>query len=76
ATNIVNATTEGYQSRQGQVVSKPLQGAAYVPLPPEGEVDLGRELVNLTLAKQSYAATARAISSVATTEKQGLDALA
>ncbi len=75
ATNIVNATTPGYQSQQGQVVSKPLQGAAYVPLPSEGEVDLGRELVNLTIAKQTYAATAHAISSIAKTETQGIDAL-
>ncbi|MDO8608068.1 MAG: hypothetical protein Q7R40_16150 [Phaeospirillum sp.] len=76
ANNVVNAVTEGYRSERGQVVSKPLQGAGYVPLPPEGEVDLGREMVNLTLAKQTYAATARALSSIAKTEKQGLDALA
>ena len=76
ANNIVNANTPGYAAEQGQVVSKSLQGAAYVPLPPEGEVDLGRELVNLTLAKQTYAATAHAISSISKTEKKGLDALA
>ncbi|TPW02944.1 MAG: hypothetical protein FD129_3122 [bacterium] len=58
------------------VVSKPLQGAAYVPLPPEGEVDLGREVINLTQAKHVYAATARVYSSIVETEKKGLDALA
>lgn len=76
ANNVVNANTQGYQAEQGQVVSRPLQGAAYVPLPPEGEVDLGREMVNLTLAKQTYAATAHAFSSIAKTEQQGLDTLA
>jgi len=76
AANIVNATTEGYQSAQGQVVSRPLQGASYVPLPPEGEVDLGRELTNLTQAKQSYAAIAHTLSSIDQTEKKALDALA
>lgn len=76
AANIANATTENYESARGQVVSKPLQGAAYVPLPPEGEVDLGREVVNLTMAKHVYAATARVYSSIVETEKKGLDALA
>ncbi|CAA7617974.1 hypothetical protein [Magnetospirillum sp. SS-4] len=76
AANIANATTGDYESARGQVVSRPLQGAAYVPLPPEGEVDLGREVVNLALAKHSYTAMARAYSSIAETEKRGLDALA
>ena len=76
ANNIVNANTPGYAAEQGQVVSRSLQGTAYVPLPPEGGVDLGRELVNLTLAKQSYTAAAHAISSISQTEKKGLDALA
>ncbi|CAA7627929.1 conserved hypothetical protein [Candidatus Terasakiella magnetica] len=73
ADNIVNVTTEGYQAEQGQVVSKPLQGASYVPLPSEGPVDLGQEVVNLIRAKQTYAATAHAFSSIAKTEKRGLD---
>lgn len=76
ASNIVNATTEGYQAQRGQLVSKPLQGADFVPLPPEGEVDLGTELVTLTLASHSYSAAAKAFSSIAETEKRGLDALA
>ncbi|RAU20650.1 hypothetical protein CU669_17050 [Paramagnetospirillum kuznetsovii] len=76
ATNIVNATTEGYQAQQGQLVSKPLNGADYIPLPPEGDVDLGRELVNLSQASHSYAAAAKAFSSISETEKRALDSLA
>lgn len=76
ANNIVNVTTDGYQAQQGQVVSKPLHGAEYVPLPSEGEVDLGREIVALSQAKHSYAAAAKAFSSIEKTEKRALDALA
>ena len=76
AINIVNANTDGYQGERGQVVSKPLQGAAYVPLPSEGPVDLGQELVGLNQAKLAYGATAHALSSIADTEKTVLDALA
>ncbi|OAN43016.1 hypothetical protein A6A04_09985 [Paramagnetospirillum marisnigri] len=76
ATNIVNATTPGYQAEQGQLVSRPLNGAGYVPLPPEGEVDLGTEMVNLVLAKTSYGAAAKAFARIAETESKALDTLA
>lgn len=76
ADNIVNVVTPGYQAERGQVVSTNPSGASYVPLPPEGEVDLGRELVNLTAAKQAYSLAAHSFSSIAKTEKDGLDTLA
>ncbi|MBI3445547.1 MAG: hypothetical protein HY055_09355 [Magnetospirillum sp.] len=76
ADNIANVVTPGYEAQQGQVVSVNPSGASYVPLPPEGEVDLGRELVNLTAAKQAYSLAAHAFSSIAKTEKDGLDTLA
>ena len=76
AANIANVSTQGYQSQRGQVVSTNPSGAAYVPLPPEGDVDLGQELVNLTIAKQAYSLAAHSFSSIAKTEKEGLDTLA
>jgi len=76
ADNIANVTTGGYQAERGSLVSRPLQGAAYVPLPAEGEVDLGQEMVSLTVAKTSFEAMARAYSSIAETEKTALDSLA
>jgi flagellar basal body rod protein FlgC len=76
AANIANVLTPDYQARRGQVVSASPAGASYVPLPPEGEVDLTRDVVDLMGARQAYVATARAFSSIARTEKEGLDVLA
>lgn len=76
AGNIANATTPDYQAQRGQVVSTSPAGAAYVPLPPEGEVDLTREVVDLTQAKQAYIMAARTFSRIARTEREALDVLA
>ena len=76
AANIANAVTPDYQSQRGQPVSLTPSGVGYVALPPQGEVDLGREAVNLTIASQAYAASAKAYSSVDTTERKGLAILA
>lgn len=76
ADNIANATTPDYRAQQGQVVSVSPAGARYVPLPPEGEVDLLREVVDLGQAKQAYILAARTFSRVARTEKDALDVLA
>jgi hypothetical protein len=76
ADNIVNATTPDYQAQRGQLVSTSPAGASYVPLPPEGEVDLVREVVDLGQAKQAYILAARTFSRVARTEKEALDVLA
>lgn len=76
ASNIANVTTPDYQAARGQVVSTRPTGAAYVPLPPEGEVDLAREVVDLTQAKQAYILAARTFSRIARTEKEALDVLA
>lgn len=76
ATNIVNAASEDYQAERGALVSRPLQGPAYVPLPPEGEVDPAREMVAMMVAKTSFEAMARAYSSIAETEKNAQDSLA
>jgi flagellar basal body rod protein FlgC len=76
ASNIANVTTPDYQAARGQVVSTRPTGAAYVPLPPEGEVDLVREVVDLTQAKQAYILAARTFSRIARTEKEALDVLA
>lgn len=76
AANIANVVTPDYQAQRGQVVSVSPAGASYVPLPPEGEVDLATEVVNLTQAKQAYVAAAHAFSSIARTEKDGLNVLA
>lgn len=76
AANIANVLTPDYQAQRGQLVSTSPSGASYVPLPPEGEVDLTREVVDLMAAKQAYVAAARTFSSVARTEKEALDTLA
>ncbi|CCG41851.1 flagellar basal body protein [Magnetospirillum molischianum] len=76
AANIANVSTDGYQAERGELVSRPLQGAAYVPLPAEGGVDLAREVVALTVAKTSFEAMARAYSTITETEKTGLNSLA
>jgi flagellar basal body rod protein FlgG len=76
ADNIANATTPDYQAQRGQVVSTSPAGATYVPLPPEGEVDLTREIVDLSQAKQAYILAARTFSSIARTEKDALNVLA
>jgi flagellar basal body rod protein FlgB len=76
AGNIAHATTPDYQAQRGQVVSTSPAGAAYVPLPPEGEVDLTREVVDLGQAKQAYTLAARTFSRLARMEKEVLDVLA
>lgn len=76
AGNIANLTTPDYQAQRGQVVSASPSGARYVPLPPEGGVDLLREVVDLGQAKQAYILAARTFSSIARTEKDALDVLA
>lgn len=76
AANIANMATPDYQAERGALVSRPLQGAAYVPLPAEGEVDPAQEMVTMMVAKTSFEAMARAYSSIAETEKTGLDSLA
>lgn len=76
ADNIANVTTPDYRAQQGQVVSASPSGARYVPLPPEGGVDLLREVVDLGQAKQAYILAARTFSSIARTEKDALDVLA
>jgi len=76
ATNIVNVASDDYQAERGALVSRPLQGAAYVPLPPEGAVDPAREMVTMMVAKTSFETMARAYSTLAETEKTALDSLA
>ncbi|EME68863.1 hypothetical protein H261_16136 [Paramagnetospirillum caucaseum] len=76
AGNIANLTTPDYQAQRGQVVSTSPAGAAYVPLPPEGGVDLAREVIDLGQAKQAYILAARTFSRIARTEKEALDVLA
>ncbi|KIL98499.1 hypothetical protein CCC_01949 [Paramagnetospirillum magnetotacticum MS-1] len=76
ADNIANVTTPGYQAERGQVVSVSPAGASYVPLPPEGEVDLARQVIDLDQAKQAYVLAARTFSSIAKTEKDALNVLA
>ncbi|ARJ67776.1 hypothetical protein WV31_20005 [Magnetospirillum sp. ME-1] len=76
ADNIANVTTADYRAQQGQLVSTSPAGARYVPLPPEGGVDLLREVVDLGQAKQAYTLAARTFSRLARTEKDALDVLA
>jgi len=76
AANIANVSTADYQAERGALVSRPLQGAAYVPLPAEGEVDPAQEIVTMMVAKTSFEAMARAYASVTETEKTGLESLA
>lgn len=76
AANIANQSTPDYQAARGSLVSRPLQGAAYVPLPAEGEVDPAQEIVSMMVAKTSFEAMAKAYSTIAETEKNGLDSLA
>ncbi len=76
AANIANVDTPGYQSQRGQPVALTPSGVGYVALPPQGEVDLGHELVNLTVASQAYAASAKAFSAIDSTERKALSFLA
>ncbi len=76
AANIANVDTPGYQSQRGQPVALTPSGVGYVALPPQGEVDLGQQLVNLTVASQAYAASAKAFAAIASTETKGLAILA
>jgi len=76
AANIANQSSSDYQAARGSLVSRPLQGAAYVPLPPEGEVDPAREMVSMMVAKTSFEAMAKAYSTIAETEKNALKSLA
>lgn len=76
AGNITNVTTEGYRAARGQVVSVSPAGASYVPLPPEGGVDLLSEVVNLQNAAQSYALAAKTYAGVTRMERDALNILA
>lgn len=76
AGNIANVTTEGYRAARGQVVSVSPAGASYVPLPPEGGVDLLSEVVNLQNAAQSYALAAKTYAGVTRMERDALNILA
>lgn len=76
ASNIANVNSTDYKAARGQVVSTSPAGASYVPLPPEGEVNLASEVIGLQTAAQSYALTAKTFASMAQTEKDVLNVLA
>ena len=75
ADNIANASSIDYRAQRGRMISQPL-GVDYIRLPAQGEVDLGRQMVDLMQARTSYKALANAFRSTDEMEKQAVDLLA
>ncbi len=76
AANIANVDTPGYQAQRGQPVSLTPSGVGYAALPAQGQVDLGQQMVDLSVASHAYAASAKAYAAISSTEDKALAILA
>lgn len=74
ANNIANVDSTGYKSLRADAIST-APGMRVVVQPTEQDVDLTRQLVNMTSASSSYQAAAAAMGSISRTEKHALDVI-